>query len=813
LPCLDYENARTYTADSNSNRDYHFLTKDKLGPMGLVGVRKRGYKAGIGPIPLREASNPRLVGTKSAHQCRLIQAGFNVPDGIVLPFTFRRKCLLDPGAATEQMREALSTLVTPGRKYCVRSSVSVEDGEEFSYAGQFETYLDLDSPEAVIRSVLTLFANDTTTKANGYRGWDTGQERLVDTAVLIQEMIDPVLAGVVFTRNPVTGMDEVIVESVPSCGVALMQHGVTPSRWIWKWGRWKLQGDTVDEPTVRKVVEGARRIARMANGPVDAEWAFDGEKIYWLQYRSITALRAADVYSNRIAREQLPGLIKPLIWSINIPVVCGAWKRIFLQLLGQDAACIDINRMARPFCFRAYYNMGIVGDVFELLGMPRESTELMMGMDVPGTEPPRMTPGARSLRYLPRMTFFATRMLFFGHSIRRFLGRQWRTYETFDAESLAQLGSAELIQRIDSLMNVNIGGAYYVILSQLLMGIYNGLFKRMLTRRGIPYDERFFHQVSRLVRDVDPTYHLSVIATRRASREHAGSSADLDTTRDIEDFLERFGHLSESGNDFSRPTWREEPEMVLRMLHNQQTGVPQSDEPPTHLGQPILRLLRSRAVAFRSHREHVNFCYTFGYGLLRPHFMRLGQLMVDEGWLDASDDIFMLSYDEVREVWATREGTELRHLVKNRRDEMERCREVVLPEVIVGDTPPVASSQSNDNLVLTGVAASGGLAAGPAQVVRGLAEAETVEVGDVLVIPYSDVSWTPLFNRVSAIVSEAGGLLSHCSIVAREHGIPAVVSVEGAMQIPEGVRLLVDGNAGTVSIDRGYAGDPNEQHD
>ena len=315
-----------------------------------------------------------------------------------------------------------------------------------------------------------------------------------------------------------------------------MQQGVTPSRWVWKWGRWKLRGDSTDEPIVSEVVEGVRRIARMAGSPVDAEWVFDGEQVYWLQYRSITALRAPDVYSNKIAREQLPGLIKPLVWSINIPVVCGAWKKIFMQLLGKDAAAIDTNRLARKFCFRAYYNMGVVGDVFELLGMPRESTELMMGIDVPGPEPPHMKPGLRSMRYLPRVTLFASRMVFFGHSIRRFLVTQWKEYDAFAEEAIASLKVEELLQRINSLVLLNISGAYHVILSQILMGIYNGLFKRMLARRRIPYDERFFRRVADLVQGIDPSYHLALIAARQPPSESAASETTTLKSASLDEF-------------------------------------------------------------------------------------------------------------------------------------------------------------------------------------------------------------------------------------------------------------------------------------
>jgi len=75
-----------------------------------------------------------------------------------------------------------------------------------------------------------------------------------------------------------------------------------------------------------------------------------------------------------------------------------------------------------------------------------------------------------------------------------------------------------------------------------------------------------------------------------------------------------------------------------------------------------------------------------------------------------------------------------------------------------------------------------------------------MEPGDVLVIPFSDVGWTPLFAKAGAVVAESGGILSHSSIVAREYGIPAVVSVPNACQLQDGTLVTVDGFQGVVSI-------------
>ena len=86
------------------------------------------------------------------------------------------------------------------------------------------------------------------------------------------------------------------------------------------------------------------------------------------------------------------------------------------------------------------------------------------------------------------------------------------------------------------------------------------------------------------------------------------------------------------------------------------------------------------------------------------------------------------------------------------------------------------------------------------KVVRGIRDFDKVEAGSVLVIPYSDVGWTPLFTKAGALIAESGGMLSHSSIIAREYNIPAVVSVSGACQLKDNTVVSVDGYLGEILI-------------
>ena len=115
--------------------------------------------------------------------------------------------------------------------------------------------------------------------------------------------------------------------------------------------------------------------------------------------------------------------------------------------------------------------------------------------------------------------------------------------------------------------------------------------------------------------------------------------------------------------------------------------------------------------------------------------------------------------------------------------------------------PPPAPDAAAEPGVLRGTAGSPGTARGPARVVRSLAEAGRLRPGDVLVAETTAPPWTPLFATAAAIVTDTGGVLSHCAVVAREYGLPAVVGTGAATAtIQDGQLVEVDGDAGLVRL-------------
>jgi pyruvate,water dikinase len=215
----------------------------------------------------------------------------------------------------------------------------------------------------------------------------------------------------------------------------------------------------------------------------------------------------------------------------------------------------------------------------------------------------------------------------------------------------------------------------------------------------------------------------------------------------------------------------------------------------------FLGIFYQRARQFSYYRDWISSSYTLGFGHFRTFYIELGKRFAQSSILKDKEDIFYLYKDEIEKIVSEEsDSTTVMKSVDRRKLEIKKYQNIQLPEIIFGDVaPPIIESQAER---LVGTATSPGIYSGPAKIARGVRDFSKINEGDVLIIPYSDVGWTPLFANAGAVVAESGGLLSHSSIIAREYGIPAVVSVQGALDIPENVEVTVDGYRGEVILSK-----------
>jgi len=201
---------------------------------------------------------------------------------------------------------------------------------------------------------------------------------------------------------------------------------------------------------------------------------------------------------------------------------------------------------------------------------------------------------------------------------------------------------------------------------------------------------------------------------------------------------------------------------------------------------------------------------------LRLVAVAIGRKLVEAGILDDPEDVLFLHYDELRVIMADPSALAARELVSDRRDEHEDAFER-RPPSWVGTATQVAldfpynalwgfpekfyAGEPSTTGEVKGLAASPGVVEGTARYVTSLDEFDEVQEGDILVCRMTNPAWVVLFTKISGLVTEAGGAVSHPAVVAREFGIPAVVGTTNAGErIATGDRIRVNGTTGTVEL-------------
>lgn len=318
-----------------------------------------------------------------------------------------------------------------------------------------------------------------------------------------------------------------------------------------------------------------------------------------------------------------------------------------------------------------------------------------------------------------------------------------------------------------------------------------------------------------------------------------GSTEGQEFLAELGAYLDEYGHRGDLWG-ISYPTWTEDPTPAIKMLKDYATqsgGGPDEElaslaaererllaETRERLeGYPqavrdefefLLKVAQESTVLSEDHNFWIDFNAT---ARVRKVAMEFGRRFAEAGVIERADDVLHLNLDEVRETAERLPELDRRELVVGRKAELERFAGMQPPPAL--GTPPPGPPPDNpvtrmlmkffgrppqpsdEPGVLRGNPGSPGVVRGRARVLRSLPEATELREGEVLVAETTAPPWTPLFATAAAVVTDTGGILSHCAVVAREYRIPAVVGTAAATAtIKSGQAIEVDGDAGVVRV-------------
>ncbi|WP_327043151.1 PEP-utilizing enzyme [Micromonospora ureilytica] len=789
------------------------------------------------------ATMTALVGGKAAGLGELIRHGEHVPDGFCLTTEAHRLGVI-PTAEVVAAYERLGA-----GPVAVRSSATAEDLPDASFAGQQDTVLDVTGTVELIAAIEKCWDSLHAYRATAYREAHGIDHQTVRMAVVVQRMVAPAVAGVLFTANPLTGRrDEMAVDAAPGLGTTVVDGAAAVDHYVLDDAARPAAGCLTSAQLARLRATGERLQAHFGC-PQDVEWAIDADDVLWLlQSRPITSLFPAPPRSGkplpRVYLEfgHVQGMLQP-VTPMGMSTL-RAQIAAMLAALGVRVEIVDIGGRLYGDLTDLARDRSSRKRLVKLLAVdfgPRAQAVMRHVLADPRFAPTSGgarrggAPGAASLRTAGRAVVGILRALARPEAARN------RMFQAIEQMRVRAAAPADLRTAADRLRFVQARDAddsadaimWPIVAGMLATALPTALLK------GVAGPDEIHAVLGGMPHNVTIEMDLALWRLAQGAGDHRQLLLDTPPAElaarylrgtlpeiGMAAFLDVYGHRGVAEVDLGVPRWAEDPTPVFAAVANYlrvtdpQQGPDQRFQRAASAAETALRdlvararrrrpvrgrmagFLLRRARSLAGLREAGKFAGLYPLRETRRQLLLIGADLHGSGLLDQPDDIMFLTLDEVHT--AVHQGVDLRGAVTARRAVHRReLRRRTVPVALLSDGTDVETvlpGVSAGDGTLTGVGASAGRVTGPARVVHDPGTAH-VEPGDVLVAATTDPGWTPLFLTAAALVTETGAIMAHGPTVAREYGIPAVICVPDATRtITTGQLVTVDGGAGTVTL-------------
>lgn len=799
-------------------RKFQSISKQDVETAGGKGANLGEMtKAGI-PVP------PGSVLTAQAYERFVHENGIDV-----LKEPWKIRADIEAASMPEDVEaEILAFYQSMGKdvRVAVRSSATAEDLADASFAGQQETYLNVQGGEQLLSCIKSCYASLWGDRAVSYRRENGYGDQTVALAVVIQKMVNSDAAGVLFTKNPADmGKDEMVINASYGLGESVVSGAVSPDELLCTrdgqirkqvigskesmviYGAERTVTVSVEEekrrklsiaPTqVKRLVEEGNKIEAHYRMPMDIEWAYAGDELYILQARPITTESAKTVSEADL----------PPIRPVNKKM-----KESLLFMLEKE-----------PF---TYYPLDY--DFSMILGWQKAvifaeggiKIDNECGMDENGfmTLPTEKFGLGKNIRRLPSIL---RSMNDHQENIRRAklsLKAAKPEIERLAKKDFSDAKMEDCLQALTDLHDLITDTAYarfrYAVFPGFLM---NGKLEKYLKKvdknlaaydllSGLPYKTADMNRDMTALADriLEEDSIKEAVLSRKSYEEITKQFPKAGEW--VDSFLEKYGFKSDFPcYCFIAQSWNEDKErflQVLRPLLSAQSGREMTMDAGETAHKELLGKMTALLKAgeaekleklvesyrfYHVFREETQYLWETAFYACRKVLMRTAGLFGVR-----QEELLYLFWEELKA--AMKRGA----LDAENREKIGR-RQKLRPVAEEYWKRQQWEALKGDRGGIRGISGSAGQATGEVCVVTSTAEFGKLKKGDILVCRYTDPEWTPLFTLAAAVVSDTGGALSHAAIVAREYHIPAVLATGCATtQLKDGERVLVNGSAGEV---------------
>ncbi len=761
-----------------------------------------------------------LAGSKGEMLAKLYQSGYPVPDGfVILSTAFDENGL--KAAAHNEVRTAFSHLIhsSPTQKLAVRSSALAEDSANASYAGEFETVLNVSSETGFYEAIRTVFASSNSENVKIYAE-ATGQTNTQTMAVVVQHMLAPSYAGVLFTSDPIV-MDASIMRGnlIKGLGDKLVAGEVNGDAFSYRTDTGVYDGPDYFRPYQQALYSMATKLLDTLQAPQDIEWAIHQEKLFLLQCRPIThradtpevwndSLQYNCLWSNTNFGEMFGNVITPFTWSVI--------EEVFKNRLLRRHIAFGL------IAGHIYNNISLIYSIYRKMGKKHDDVLGTFNL-IYGNVPDHLEIPIIPLSWLDVIKVFLIQI---GLLLKASLGL--RKYRVWAKDECPVWCEAKFLAIGQSKDNAGLLKVYADIEPTIIKSFAMVAY---VTTQFIHHQNKLKAALSGMVEAEDIEVILSGLEEGSGQLQSMGLLMGIAAVRkgDItrEEFIRQYGHRGYDEAEFAVPRIAEDPDWIDKLLAQQKAA-----DPATLLSkqkesrQRIWKSLEQRQPKLAV--KLGKLCATaitlaYNRELVKSENSR--QTWVMRKWVEkaeeinhqAAGDLFYLSKDELfRFMQGDRQV--LQHIPARRETYAMYSALPPLPNLISGPIDPFQWAkmpnrrsdyfdakqpmpQVEVDKLIKGFPGSPGLVEGTVRVLLSRECMDEFVSGEILVTSFTNVGWTPLFPHAAAIVTDIGAPLSHAAIVARELGIPAVFGTGSAtMKLKTGDKIRVNGAQGIVEL-------------
>ncbi len=703
-------------------------------------------------------------------------------------------------------------------KYAIRSSSYIEDGEFNSFAGQFDTYLNV-SPKNITKKVSDCFNSINNKSVLDYLKKQKINVNEIKMDVIIQEMVNAKYSGIIFTSNPQGLLNETVIVVGKGLGNNIVEDKILTTTYYYnrtdKLYYYEGLIDYLNKETVEKLVSLSEQIKEVIGEYLDIEFAIEKDRIYILQARPITTIDTSNlvILDNSNIVESYPGISLPLTISFVHYVYSNVFKKEAYRLTKNkklvEANNDNFNNMVASSSGRIYYKISSWYTLIKFL--PFSKKIIPIWQDMLGVKNKTYDKTSIKIPLTTKIKIYYNTFKELKNVSKNMdiLNNKFIEINDYFYAHFKDNQSNKEIIKLYSLIKDELLSCWDITLvNDLYSFIFTGLLKKRLKKKKYS-DEKINDYISGItnIESLKPIKSLIELAFKKDKLSKSEYKLLYDNyifkygDRNLEELkLEsetfRTNHklLDKRISEYRKD--KKKLEVIYNDLNKEKENVIKEDFITKYITKRAMQGIKNREIS-RLNRSRI-------YGMVRAMFLSISKNLVKERRLRKKEDIFYLTIEEIFNY----KKYDLKKLVRTRKKDYKMFE--VLPSysrlVFINKefdkrhkrVNKVQKEEEKD--ILEGIPTSNGFAKGEALVIEDVNE--TYDVKDkILITKMTDPGWVFLLINAKGVIAEKGSILSHTAIISREIKIPSIVGVEDATTIIKtGDLIEMDAHIGKIKI-------------